>query len=360
MSFEDEIKEFVKDISGKLEHIDSEETTKIALILPLLREMGYDTTNPMEVKAEYTADIGSKKGEKIDIAILVNGSEEILIECKSANQKLDLSHISQLYRYYNITHAHLGILTNGLTYYFFTDSKDKGKMDDKPFLEIDLTDLSGKDIQELEKFTKEKYNIGNIRARVDTLKYSTEIKKCINNEIEAPSEDFIKVIAKQVFDGVLTKKNRDMFKKIIQNTFKELINEKVEKRLADAIKNPENEELEELETPEIVTTDEELEGYHIIKAILSEIIDTDRVAIRDRKNYCGVLLDNNQYYPICRLHFNNKDNLHVSLFDKFETADNGRKIADKVKLANVSDIYKHRSNIRNTVIEYDRLKNKKC
>jgi predicted type IV restriction endonuclease len=356
MSFEEKIKEFVKNIPEKLEHIDSEETTKIALILPLLREMGYDTTNPMEVKAEYTADIGSKKGEKIDMAILVNASEEMLIECKPANQKLDLSHISQLYRYYNITHAHLGILTNGLTYYFFTDSKHKGKMDDKPFLEINLMDLSSKDIQELEKFTKEKYNVGNILARVDTLKYSNEIKKCITKEIETPSEEFVKVIAKQVFDGVLTKKNREMFRKIVQNTFKEIINEKVEKRLADAIKNPENEPIEDIETPEIVTTDEELEGYHIIKAILSEIIDTNRVAIRDRKNYCGILLDDNQYYTICRLHFNNKNNLYISLFAKFETAANGRKIADKVKLNNVSDIYKHRNKIKNTVIEYNRIK----
>lgn len=359
MSFEEEIKEFSNEIPDKLNHIDSEETTKISLILPFLRLMGYDTTNPTEVKAEFTADIGAKQGEKIDIAIMSNGSAEILIECKSATQPLDLKHISQLYRYYNITHSKIGILTNGTIYYFFTDSKNKGKMDEKPFLEIDLTNLTSKDIQELEKFTKGKYNINNILARVDVLKYTNEVKKTINNEIESPSDEFVRVIAKQVFDGVVTKKTRDMFRKIIQNTFKGLINDKVDKRLADAIKNPENEAIEEVETPEIVTTKEELEGYYVIRSIVSEIIDSDRVAMRDRKNYCGILLDDNQNYPICRLHFNNKDNLALSIFDKFENDKYGRKITEKVKLKSIADLYKHKNRIKSAVIQYDRLINKK-
>ncbi|MDR0913075.1 MAG: type I restriction enzyme HsdR N-terminal domain-containing protein [Methanobrevibacter sp.] len=358
MTFEDKIKEFIKDVPKKLEHIDSEETTKIALIFPLIRLMGYDTTDPREVKAEFTADIGNKKGEKIDIAIMNNNSAEILIECKTATQNLDLQHISQLYRYYNITHAKIGILTNGITYYFFTDSKDKGKMDEKPFLEIDLTNLNNKEIQELEKFTKEKYDIDTILNRVNILKYETDIKKVINNEITNPSDDLVKVIAKPVFDGLLTEKNRDMFRKIIQNTFKELINDKVDKILTTAIQNPEKEIIEEIATPEVVTTEEELQGFNIIQAILSEITDVNRVTLKDRKTYCGILLDDNKNYTICRLKFNNPKNLSISLFDKFETTKNGKKIGDNIKLNNVSDIFEYKDRIKNTVKHYEELKNK--
>lgn len=357
MSFEEKIKEFSKFIPEKLEHIDSEETTKIALILPFVRLMGYDTTNPAEVKAEFTADIGAKKGEKIDVAIFMNGSAEILIECKSANQPLDLNHISQLYRYYNITHSKIGILTNGIVYKFFTDSKDKGKMDDSPFLEINLENLSKKDIIELEKFTKEKYDVENILAKVDLLKYTNEIKKVISNEIEMPSDDFVKVLAKQVYDGVLTKKTKDMFRKIISNNFNEVIAEKVDKKLDDAIKNIDNEDRTlNVEEPEIQITPEEMEGYYIIQSILSEIIDSKRVAIRDRKNYCGILLDDNQYYPICRLYFNNKNNLSVAFFDSFQKAKNGSKVEDKVHINEISDLYKYKDRFKKIVIHYDRIK----
>ena len=82
MAFEDEIKEFVKTIPDKLEHIDSEETTKIALITPFLRLWGYDTADPTVVKAEYTADVGTKQGEKVDFAILEDGEPVVFIECK--------------------------------------------------------------------------------------------------------------------------------------------------------------------------------------------------------------------------------------------------------------------------------------
>jgi hypothetical protein len=105
MSFEEKIKEFTKPIEEKIKHISSEETTKLALIFPFVRLMGYDTENPAVVQAEYTADIGSKQGEKIDLAILTNGEVEILIECKTVNNPLDEKNISQLYSYFNITHS---------------------------------------------------------------------------------------------------------------------------------------------------------------------------------------------------------------------------------------------------------------
>ena len=147
MPFEEKIKEYVKSIPNKIEFIDSEETTKIALITPFLSELGYDPSDPSIVRAEYTADVGTKQGEKVDFAILDNGKPVIFIECKSVQNDLNDAHISQLYRYFSITDVQLGILTNGVDYRFYTTGDDN-RMDDNPFLEINLLNLSKKDIKE--------------------------------------------------------------------------------------------------------------------------------------------------------------------------------------------------------------------
>ena len=229
MSFEDKIKIFSSKIPDKLEHIETEETTKTSLILPFLNEvMGYDTTDPTEVKAEYHADIGSKKGEKIDLAILNDDSEIMLIECKSLNTILTTKHLSQLYRYFNITDTELGILTNGVIYKFYTDSVKPGKMDKSPFMEINLIDLSEKDILLLKKFSKENFNISKIKSKADNLKYAYDIHQLISKEIEAPSDDFVRLFAKQAYDGKINANVKNKFYKIIKNEFKEVIDEKFE------------------------------------------------------------------------------------------------------------------------------------
>jgi len=357
MIFEDKLREFVKAIPDKLGHIDSEQTTKIALILPLLREMGHDTTNPLEVQAEYVADSGVKKGEKVDIVIMNNGKPDILIECKKVNTELDKSHVEQLYRYFTVTDAKIGILTNGVSYMFFTDSQKVGKMDDSPFLDIDLLDLSDNDIRELEKFTKG-YNIDKILARVDVLKYTHDIKNVLHDEIDMPSDEFVKVIAKQVYDGVLTKKTRELFTKIIKNNFNSVIDEKVDKRIKEALESTKKSDGDILfdDNSDIITTKEELEGYYIVKSLLSEIIQLDRIAIRDQKSYCNILLDDNKYYPICRMYFDDLKNMRIGLFDSFEKDEQGRKKADMIHIKDLTELHNYKDRLIKTVKYYKRIK----
>lgn len=361
--FEDKVKLFSSNISEKIKHIHSEETTKISLIFPFLEIMGYDITNPIEVKAEYTADLGAKQREKIDIAILQDNQEIILIECKSVHTKLSEDHLGQLLRYFNITDSEIGILTNGVTYQFFTDSKKNGKMDKTPFFEIDLTNLSDKDIAKLKKFTKNNFNIDKIRSKMDDLKYHHDIHEVLNNEIESPTDEFVKTIAKQVYDGVLTTNIKNKFHKIIKKEFKEVINEKVDLRLKEAIKNNSEEipkELYENDESEIETTKEEFEGYYIIKSICSEVVDVDRITIRDNKSYCNVLLDDNNRYPIARMYFNKRDNLRLALFDSFEKNKKGSKKFNMVPLKNLKEIYDYKENLVKTAKIYARnIKNRK-
>lgn len=354
MEFEEKMKVFSSKVNEKIEHIDCEETTKTALILPLLREMGYDTTDPLEVKMEYTADMGAKKGEKIDIAILDNSHELILIECKSVNSQLEKGNVSQLYRYFNITDSEIGILTNGVVYQFFTDSIKKGQMDKSPFLEIDMRDLSKKDILELSKFTKKNFDITKIRSKVDDLKFAHDVNKIIKLEIDSPSNEFIKVIAKQVYSGVITNKLRNKFKKMIRQEFERIINEKVEDKLNEALGKTNSFD------DDIVTTKEEYEGYYIVKSILSRVIASDRINMKDVKSYCNVLLDNNSSYPIIRLYFNNPHNLKIGIFDDFEKRNSKRKTFSFHNINSVEDIYDYEEEIVKALNIYLReLKKKK-
>lgn len=365
MSFENEVKTFCKEIKTKLEHIDSEETTKIALIMPFLRILGYDTTNPAEVRAEYTADVGTKQGEKVDLAILEEDNPIIFIECKQVSNPLTSDHISQLYRYFSITDIQIGILTNGVEYKFFTTGDDNNRMAEKPFLDIDLLNLTKNDIKELEKFVKNNFDVDEVVTRADDLKYRNLIKKALVSEFEDPSDEFIRTIGKQVYDGVLTQSIKERFGSIISNVTTEIINEKVEKRLADAVASTDIEEdkeqVKEVKeeasvTDDVVTTKEELEGYYIIKAIAGEVTDSERITIRDRKSYCNILLDDHQYYTIIRLHFNNTDNLRIELFDKIDVSDSGTKTGDKIDIEKVSDIYLYKERILNIIKEHIKVK----
>lgn len=359
MSFEEELTEFTKSIPNKIKHIDTEETTKIALILPFLRLLGYDTTNPGEVRAEYTADIGTKKGEKIDIALLDNGNPLIFIECKIAGNELNKEHISQLYRYFSVSDVKIGILTNGVEYKFFTTS-DGNKMDEKPFLDLNLTKLNQNDINELKKFIKNNIDIDDVLARADNLKYRSEIKKCLENEFKDPSDEFVKVIAKQCYDGILTKNMRERFKQLIIKVNTDLINEKVDKRLKEAVKNSEIVEEQEIDiipdNRKENITPEEYDAFYIIRSILSEIIPPERVAMRERKYYCGILLDDNQNYSICRLFFNNLDNLRVMFFDSLEKDEKGRKKGYRINIDKVEDLYRYKDRLIRTVSSYLEIK----
>ncbi|MDR3292065.1 MAG: type I restriction enzyme HsdR N-terminal domain-containing protein [Methanobrevibacter sp.] len=236
MDLEEEINKFIETMPEKIEYIDTEETTKISLITPMLRILGYDTADPRIVKAEYIADIGTKKAEKVDIAIFKDGEPTILIECKSVKDKLRKDHISQLYRYYNVTSAKFGVLTNGVEYMFFTDSNNNGQMDNDPFLHIDLLDASKKDIKELARFSHDTYDQNKLYSSVELLKYTTLTQEYLENQISQPDDEFARVIGKSVHKGALHSKRLDIFKKIIPDVFKSIIDDKVDKRLQKAIK----------------------------------------------------------------------------------------------------------------------------
>lgn len=358
MGMSDEITTISTRISEKQDRVETEEATKTAFILPFIRlVLGYDHTDPDEVVPEFTADVGIKKGEKVDYAIIIDGKPIILMECKPVTTDLDKDHASQLYRYFSVTDAKFGILTNGVIYRFYTDIDEPNKMDKKPFFEIDLTNVTDADKKELKQFTKSAFNLESIVESASELKYKNEMKKIMAEQLKDPSDEFVRFFAKKVYNGPLTQNAKTLFTQITKSAFNQFIKERVDERLktaldaSDANNNPEEKIDVKIPKDEIVTTDEEWDGFYIVRSILSEIINPDRVTIRDRKSYCGVLLDDNQNKVICRMRFNSKYK-SVGFFDSQERNKGGGRKEDKIPIETLSEIYKHAERLKNTVNYY--------
>lgn len=343
------------------DQVQTEEATKNAFIMPFISALGYDVFNPLEVVPEYVADVGIKKGEKVDYCILKDGEPIIIIECKHWKEKLD-PHKTQLHRYFHVTNARFAILTNGADYRFYSDLEDNNKMDEKPFLEFNLAKISENTANELKRFQSENFDAEKIINIASDLKYSKEIKEILSTEFKNPSDDFVKYFASKVYQGRVTSKVLEQFTDLVKHSIKNLINDLINERLQIAINNEEKEEptetiagsktevIEENTAPSqettvqeekkgIETTEEELSGFRIVQAILAEHIDISRVAQRDTKSYFGILLDNNNRKPICRLWFN-RNTKYIEVFDE------NRK-GQKIVIEQVGDIY----NVKDKVIQ---------
>ncbi|PEG63728.1 type I restriction endonuclease, partial [Lelliottia amnigena] len=278
MDFTERLNVLSVKIKQQLNAITTEEATKTAFVMPFIHNvLGYDVFDPSEVTPEFVCDVGTKKGEKIDYAIIKNNEVQILIECKKIGEPLNINHASQLFRYFHVTNARISILTNGQIYRFYTDLDAPNKMDEKPFLEIDLLDIDENIIPELNKLTKASFDLESIINAAGELKYVSQIKKIIHTQLNNPEDDFVKFFASRVYDGILTQKVRESFLNLTKKAASQYINDQINERLKSAItgipsisSEPQSEALPEDEDTQkddsdVVTTLEELEGYHVVK-----------------------------------------------------------------------------------------------
>lgn len=355
MDLIDRMREISTQAPRQLEHIKTEEATKNAFVMPFIQALGYNVFNPMEVVPEFTADIGTKKNEKVDYAIMQDGKPIILIEAKSATADLNEEHASQLFRYFSVTEARIGILTNGLQYRFHSDLEKPNQMDEKPFLIIDILNFDTRPVAQLKKFTKSAFDVDRILSSANELKYKREIKLLLESEYNEPSKDFVRHFAKPVYSGMLLKSVIEEFTGIVQQAFREFVNDRIAARLQTAIDSTagsaeeavdEVADEEEIEAPQdgIETTQDELDGYYIVKSILRETVDPSRVIINDVRSYCSVLLDGSRFKHICRLRFNRKVK-YIGLFHGENE--------ERVQIASVDDIYKFASELKATVAKHD-------
>lgn len=339
--------------------IQTEEATKNAMVMPLIQALGYNVFDPTEVTPELVADVGTKKGEKVDYAILRDGKPIMLFECKKAGGDLNINHAGQLFRYFHVTEARFGVLTNGLEYRFFTDLEQPNKMDEKPFFEFNILDFKERDVEELKKFAKSAFDLDTILITANDLKYTRAIQAKLGELVANPSEDFVRILSADLLGSKrFTPPVRDQFTAISKRAFEQFIGERINERLKGAM-SPESvtvsdklaapapalDEGTSTSEPAIVTSSDELEAFHTVRAIVRTLVATKRVVMRDAQSYCAVLLDDNNRKPICRLRFNNTQKLKLGIF-------NIDKEEEQVALESVDDIYNYAEQLCATVASY--------
>jgi predicted type IV restriction endonuclease len=364
MNFTEAVNALAAKIRDKKSSIATEEATKNAFIMPFISSvLGYDVFDPSEVVPELVADVGVKKGEKIDYAIMKDGEVQILIECKKVGEALSLNHASQLFRYFAVTSARIAILTNGQVYQVYTDGDMPNRMDEKPFLVFDLLDVDRTLLPEIQKLSKDSFDLDSVVSAAEELKYIGMIKRILANEFREPSDDWIRYFVSRAYDGKATQKVIDQFRGLVVKAAAQYIGDQVNDRLKNALGGDASvipsqdipaKEASPLTEPvpvdvpdtDIVTTDEELEGFNIVRAIAVSEVSPERVVHRDAKSYFAVLLDDNNRKPIIRLHLNGKSVKYVTTFEDSARA------GVRHDIASVVDIYQVADHIRSTIREY--------
>ncbi|MBP6755311.1 MAG: type I restriction enzyme HsdR N-terminal domain-containing protein [Bacteroidia bacterium] len=337
------------------DQINTEEATKNAFVMPFIQILGYDIFNPIEVIPEFICDIGTKKGEKIDYVIMRDNEPILIIECKHWKEKVD-AHNSQLHRYYHVSKSRFGVLTNGHQYNFYADLEKPNIMDEKPFFTLDLSNLKDFSLKILEKFSKKGYNLEEILDSAEALKYIKAIRNEFEKELKEPSDEMVKLLVNRFFEKPMTASRLITFKEYTRKAFSSSINETINFRLknalniSDNIPSKNNEQFqpihEKSEIAKFITTEEEIEGSQIVKAILREIISATRISFRDTQSYFGILLDDNNRKPICRLHFNSS-NKYIELFHQ------GKDKGDKKLISSLEEIYEFRKELLETIKNYE-------
>lgn len=364
MEFESSLTLLVNKVKEHAASLETEEATKNALIMPFISTvLGYDVFNPLEVVPEFVADVGIKRGEKIDYAIQHDGQMQILIECKSASCQLRFEHASQLYRYFGVTSARIAALTNGRQWQFYTDLDEPNKMDPRPFLIVDLEDIDETTLPELRKLTKARFDLNAVITTAEELKYLGAIRREIAKEFKEPSVDLVKFFGARVYEGRMTQAVQDKFMTLVEKALKQFLNERVNDRLKNALGaddrmvlpvsdevelNAVREEQESepvLETSDIQTTEEELQAFRIIKAIACAELDPSRIGYRDAKSYFSVLSDDNNRRPIVRCYFNSRSTKWIAFLDE-------QRNMERVDLETVEDLYLHVDRIREAARQY--------
>lgn len=361
MDFKDSILQLAERIEKQKDAIQTEEATKNAFIMPMIAALGYDIFNPFEVVPEMDCDL-TKKGDKIDYAIMKDDLPILLVECKHCKQNLDL-HNTQLAKYYAASNARFGVLTNGIEYRFYTDLKKQNIMDENPFLVVNLLDLSDADIEQLKKFHKSYYNENDILSTAQELQITTQIKEILIKNFQSPGDEFTRYFVRCINDWKSTSKQIEQYRPIVKKTIAAVINDIISDRLNTAINNGQTENVspEPVNPPVnagedtgeklpdgivhmdkesgVLTTQEEIDAYNIVRSILREHIDVAHITYKDYKSYFVVNLDNSEWWWICRIFIGAR-----SKWIGIPSA--GYKNNEQIQIDSIDDIFKYADKLK--------------
>ena len=227
MDFIEELNNLSNRIPNYKDKVKGEQATIDAFVKPFIRALGYDDTNPTEVVPQFTADIGIKQGEKVDLAILKNDKAIMLIECKEWSSDLPEKDVSQLFRYFTaVPEARIGVLTNGILYRFHTDSKKPNVMDAEPFFEFNISDIQSSLTNVLKNFTKDNFDLDTARSIAVDLKHRGEIKQILRKQLETPTNGFVRFF----YEAIKSQMEIQDFTAVVKHAFNEFLDEQSEKK----------------------------------------------------------------------------------------------------------------------------------
>lgn len=307
MEFSERLKEFCLRVKNLRSKIKTEEATKTSLIMPFFSLLGYDVFNPLEFVPEYTADVGIKKGEKVDYAIVDKKQNPlILIEAKFCGENLD-KHGGQLFRYFATTSAKFGILTNGIVYKFYTDLEELNKMDKAPFLAVNLLSLEESVIPYLQKFEKASFSVDNVLEKANELKYNDKIKQILSRQLTEPEDSFVAYVIGDIYNGRKTQRVIEDFRPLVKNAFTQIINDKANEKLKSAMTTEEVETVPKAnEAPKPVEQEnkspsiERLESFFTVKALIHDSLSEQALTYEDSENQLEILLNGKWF---CRINY---------------------------------------------------------
>lgn len=362
MDFKDTLLQLSEKIVKQKDSIATEEATKTSFIMPMIAALGYDVFNPFEVVPEMDCDL-TKRGDKIDYAIMKDNFPILLIECKHCRQNLDL-HNTQLAKYYAASNARFGVLTNGIEYRFYADLEKQNIMDEKPFLVVNMLDLSDVDIEQLKKFHKSYYNEQEILSTAQELQITIQVKDLLVRNFQQPGDDFTRYFIRCLNDGKSSAKLIEQYRPIIKKSITAVINDIIQERLGVAMKSNEEADSAKIKDEEtgcadekqnqdklpdgvvfinnetgVITTQEEIDAYNIIRSILRQYVDVHRIQYKDYKSYFSINLDGSMWWWICRISFGKRkktigfpiDNYKSNEWVEIDTLDDIFNFSDKLK-----------------------------
>jgi hypothetical protein len=274
MDFMNQLQALANLIETQVADITTEEATKNTYVIPFIQALGYDVLDRTEVLPEFTVDVGCKKDETVDYAVFINDKPTLLFECKSSDVDLKEAHDTQLRKCFQAVSAGIGVLTNGKSYYFYSDLKEQNIMDDRPFMQVDLLNLDEQMSLALKKLSKRSFELDQLLLAASELIYIRAIKSMLFEGATSPSMELVRFFTEQMYSGINTQQVLDRFRPIVKKAFKQFIEDCVNDRLKSVVNSQavgvdenihktNNKVVSESDRDRFITT-EEFEGCFVV------------------------------------------------------------------------------------------------
>lgn len=313
-------------LNDAIELCTNEAQTRKFLIEPFFHMLNYESNSLIP---EYNADFGERVSQKIDYAILLNKKDTILVEAKKYGSKLTDKEAGQLNGYFNNTkNSKIAVLTNGIEYRFYSDVVAPNIIDSKPFFTFNISNYSELDLESLIRFDKRYIKVIEIVKSAQEIVFIESFENAFFKEIVAPSKDLLKIIHKNMtFTSKFNDETQGKMINLFTSSFLKCMYDK--KVLLESMSN----------TQGVITTELEIQAYHIIRTLLiqNKKIPKDRIAFRDFKSFFNICIDDSTKKVICKLVFNDSKM-------KFSIDNN------EYLLENIDDLLKYKNELTNRTI----------